>query len=147
MCVSVHVYCLGRGHGTKLMRECAKVSNVCVVFCCLHVYIYSVSYQVALENGCSRMNWQMLAANSRTAALYDRVGGSCLREWKNFFLMKDTMQLFAQGTPHLKEGVTIRKATKKDVPAIVSMIKVQWFIYRTSENLRQFAMIVVVWWP
>lgn len=53
--------------------------------------------------------------------------------------MKDTMQVFAQGTPRLKEGVAIRKATKEDVPAIVSMIKVQWFIYRTSGNLWRFA--------
>jgi len=66
----------------------------------------------------------MSATNSRAAVLYDRIGGSCLRELKTFFLSKDAMQLFAPGTPCLKRGVIIRKATKEDVPAIVSMIKV-----------------------
>ena len=84
-----------------------------------------MSYQVAVANNCPRMNWQMSATNSRAAVFYDSIGGSCLREWKNFFLSKDAMQVFAPGTPHLKGGVIIRKATKEDVPAIVSMIKVQ----------------------
>lgn len=100
---------------------------IAVLWCvCLHVRIYSMSYcQAAVANNCTRMNWQMAPTNSEAAVLYDRVGGSCLPEWRNFFLMKDAMQAFAQGTPCLKRGVTIRKATKEDVPAIVSMIKVQ----------------------
>ena len=109
------------------MQKCAEVSNSCVVVCLLACsHLYSMSYcQAAVANNCTRMNWQMAPTNSKAAVLYDRVGGSCLPEWRNFILMKDAMQVFAQGTPRLKEGVTIRKATKEDVPAIVSMIKVQ----------------------
>ena len=83
------------------------------------------SSKIAVEENCSRMNWQVAPSNSRAAVLYDRIGGKCLREWKNYRLKKDVMEMFAQGTPQLKGGMTIRKATKEDVPIIVSMIKVQ----------------------
>ena len=55
------------------------------------------SVQVACDEGCTRMQWQVLDWNTRAVDLYKRIGGKILREWLTIRMIHPELGKFATG--------------------------------------------------
>lgn len=52
---------------------------------------------MACNEGCPRMQWQVLDWNTRAADLYERLGAKILREWLTIRLTPPELGKFASG--------------------------------------------------
>ena len=53
--------------------------------------------QVACDEGCARMIWQVLDWNTRATELYQRLGGKVLKEWLTVRMTQPELGKFASG--------------------------------------------------
>ena len=52
--------------------------------------------QVAVEQGCFRLEWEVLHWNEPAVAFYERIGGKCSREWDVYTLSGEALARLAQ---------------------------------------------------
>ena len=53
--------------------------------------------QIALERGCSRLNWAALDWNAPALSFYEKLGAETMEEWKLLRLSGDALRCFAEG--------------------------------------------------
>ena len=53
--------------------------------------------QIGVAKDCKRMVWQVLDWNTRATELYERLGGSVVKEWLTVRMYADSLRIFAAG--------------------------------------------------
>jgi len=92
--------------------------------------------QIAVERGCGRFEWGVLAWNVDAQAFYQRMGATILPDWRVCRVAGDALRSLGAGTTDVSDGspARIRLATRADVPVIVELIR-ELAVYEHLEHL------------